>query len=113
VSGAVSLAYVVLDVFTSRAYAGNPLAVVMDADELSGAQMLTITRQFNLSETAFPLTPSQEERESGADYVLRIFTPGSEVPFAGHPSVGFRPARCTSSAARACCPLTSPPPGRR
>ena len=87
-SGAASLAYVVLDVFTSRAYAGNPLAVVMDADELSGAQMLTITRQFNLSETAFPLTPSQEERDSGADYVLRIFTPGSEVPFAGHPSVG-------------------------
>jgi trans-2,3-dihydro-3-hydroxyanthranilate isomerase len=88
VSVGASVPYVVLDVFTSRAYAGNPLAVVMDAEGLSGAQMQTITRQFNLSETAFPLTPSHEEREAGADYVLRIFTPGSEVPFAGHPSVG-------------------------
>ncbi|MEO8106975.1 MAG: PhzF family phenazine biosynthesis protein [Actinomycetes bacterium] len=87
-SDGASLAYVVVDVFTDRAYAGNPLAVVMDADDLSGQQMLTITRQFNLSETAFPLTPSDAERAAGADYVLRIFTPGSEVPFAGHPSVG-------------------------
>lgn len=87
-SDAASLSYVVLDVFTDRPYAGNPLAVVMDADGLSGAQMLTITRQFNLSETAFPLTPSRAESDAGTDYVLRIFTPGSEVPFAGHPSVG-------------------------
>ena len=87
-SDGASLPFVVLDVFTDRPYAGNPLAVVMDADGLSGEQMLTITRQFNLSETAFPLTPSDTERAAGADYVLRIFTPGSEVPFAGHPSVG-------------------------
>ena len=87
-SDLVSLPYVVLDVFAERPFAGNPLAVVMDAEGLTGGQMLQITREFNLSETAFPLRPTQAERAAGADYVLRIFTPGSEVPFAGHPSVG-------------------------
>ncbi len=87
-SDAASLPYVVLDVFTDRPYAGNPLAVVMGAEGLSGDQMLQITREFNLSETAFPLRPTSDERSAGADYVLRIFTPGSELPFAGHPSVG-------------------------
>lgn len=87
-SDLASLPYVVLDVFTDRPFAGNPLAVVMDAEGLTGEQMLQITREFNLSETAFPLRPIESERAAGADYVLRIFTPGSEVPFAGHPSVG-------------------------
>jgi len=76
------LTYHVVDVFTDRAYAGNPLAVVLDADALSGEQMQAMAREFNLSETTFPL------RDDEADYHLRIFTPGSELPFAGHPSVG-------------------------
>jgi trans-2,3-dihydro-3-hydroxyanthranilate isomerase len=76
------LTYHVVDVFTDRAYAGNPLAVVLDADALSAEQMLALAREFNLSETAFPL------RDDEADYHLRIFTPGGELPFAGHPSVG-------------------------
>ena len=84
----MSLSYVVLDVFTDRPFAGNPLAVVLGAEELSTSQLQRIAREFNLSETAFPLVPTEEERAAGADYVLRIFTPGVELPFAGHPSVG-------------------------
>lgn len=79
-----SLPYVILDVFTDRPFAGNPLAVVLDADKLSGGQLQRIAREFNLSETAFPMAPTDE----GADYRLRIFTPAAEIPFAGHPSVG-------------------------
>jgi trans-2,3-dihydro-3-hydroxyanthranilate isomerase len=76
------LTYHVVDVFTDRAYAGNPLAVVLDAEGLADEQYAALAREFNLSETAFPL------RDGSADYRLRIFTPGSELPFAGHPSVG-------------------------
>ncbi|MFL6070343.1 MAG: PhzF family phenazine biosynthesis protein [Actinomycetes bacterium] len=83
-----TLPFVVLDVFTDRPFAGNPLAVVLDGEELSGGQMQQIAREFNLSETAFPLRPTELEVRSGADYVLRIFTPEVELPFAGHPSVG-------------------------
>ncbi len=78
-----TLAYEVVDVFTDRAFAGNPLAVVLDADDLSTAQLQAIASEFNLSETAFPVAPPE-----GATYGLRIFTPRSELPFAGHPSVG-------------------------
>ncbi|MGH3657744.1 MAG: PhzF family phenazine biosynthesis protein [Micromonosporaceae bacterium] len=77
------LRYEVVDVFTDRPYTGNPLAVVLDADGLDGAQMQSIAREFNLSETTFVLPPSD-----GADYRIRIFTTGAELPFAGHPSVG-------------------------
>lgn len=83
-----SLPYVTVDVFTDRPFAGNPLAVVLDGEALSGEQMQRIARQFNLSETAFPLRPTDAERADGADYRMRIFTPAVEVPFAGHPSVG-------------------------
>ena len=83
-----TLHYRVVDVFTDRPFAGNPLAVVLDADDLDGDDMARIARQFNLSETAFPVQPSDEERAAGADYRLRIFTPAGEIPFAGHPSVG-------------------------
>jgi trans-2,3-dihydro-3-hydroxyanthranilate isomerase len=77
------LTYEVVDVFTSAgAFTGNPLAVVLDGDGLSTEQMQTLATEFNLSETAFPL-PS-----SDGDYRLRIFTPGAELAFAGHPSVG-------------------------
>ena len=79
-----TLEYWVVDVFADRAFAGNPLAVVLDGDDLTTEQMQTIARQFNLSETTFPVKTTA----SGADYRLRIFTPTNELPFAGHPSVG-------------------------
>src|SRR3954464_8904219 len=78
------LSYEVVDVFTDRAFAGNPLAVVLDADDLSTEQLQSIAREFNLSETSFPMKAEGE----GADSRLRIFTPMQELPFAGHPSVG-------------------------
>jgi trans-2,3-dihydro-3-hydroxyanthranilate isomerase len=78
-----SLAYQVVDVFTGTAFAGNPLAVVLDADELSTEQLQALASEFNLSETAFPL-----RAPDGATYGLRIFTPSTELPWAGHPSVG-------------------------
>ena len=80
---ATTLAYEVVDVFTDRAFAGNPLAVVLDADDLPSAALQALAAEFGLSETAFPLQPEQ-----GGDYRLRIFTPETELPFAGHPSVG-------------------------
>lgn len=78
------LHYEVVDVFTDRPFAGNPLAVVLDAEELTTPAMQAIAREFHLSETTFPLATD----EPGVDYVLRIFTPDVELPFAGHPSVG-------------------------
>src|SRR3954464_6117169 len=77
-----SVAYEIVDVFTDRPFAGNPLAVVFGADALAGDQMQTLAREFNLSETVFVL-PSDT-----ATYRARIFTPETELPFAGHPSVG-------------------------
>ena len=73
-----------VDVFSAQLFAGNPLAVVLDAAALDTAQMQRIARWTNLSETAFLLPPTQV----GADYRVRIFTPRQELPFAGHPSVG-------------------------
>ncbi|HEU0130199.1 MAG TPA: PhzF family phenazine biosynthesis protein [Mycobacteriales bacterium] len=77
------LTYHVVDVFTDRAYAGNPLAVVLGADDLTTPQLAALAREFNLSETAFPMAGDDE-----CDYRIRIFTPETELPFAGHPSVG-------------------------
>ena len=71
------------DVFTDRQFGGNPLAVVLDARGLSSDEMLAITREFNYSETTFVLPA-----ERGGACRVRIFTPGGEVPFAGHPTVG-------------------------
>jgi trans-2,3-dihydro-3-hydroxyanthranilate isomerase len=76
--------FVTLDVFTRRRYAGNPLAVVLDAGGLDGAAMQAIAREFNLSETVFVLPPADPAHRAK----LRIFTPASELPFAGHPTVG-------------------------
>ena len=73
-----------LDVFTTSKFAGNPLAVLMDAQGLSAEQMQTITREFNLAESTFVLPP--EDKANTAR--VRIFTPGYEMPFAGHPTVG-------------------------
>ena len=72
-----------IDVFTTEPFAGNPAAVVLDADDLTSAQMQEIAREMNLSETVFLLRPEA----SGADYRARIFTPASELPFAGHPTI--------------------------
>ncbi|MGH8868367.1 MAG: PhzF family phenazine biosynthesis protein [Actinomycetes bacterium] len=82
------LDFEVVDVFTDTAYRGNPLAVVNGAEALSTEQMQAIAREFNLSETTFPLSPTPEQAARDVDYHLRIFTPASELPFAGHPSVG-------------------------
>ncbi|MCW2642198.1 MAG: phenazine biosynthesis protein PhzF like [Dactylosporangium sp.] len=79
-----TLRYEVVDVFTDRPFTGNPLAVVYGAEELAGSQMHAIAREFNLSETIFVLPPTT----AAATYRARIFTPGGEIPFAGHPSVG-------------------------
>ena len=84
VAGPDFLEYEVVDVFAPRAYAGNPLAVVFDADGLSTEQCQALANEFHLSETSFLSAPT----EPGADYRVRIFTPFAELPFAGHPSVG-------------------------
>jgi PhzF family phenazine biosynthesis protein len=73
-----------VDVFSPVAYLGNPVAVVFDAEDLGDADMQRIARWTNLSETAFVLPPATR----AADYRLRIFTPGGELSFAGHPTLG-------------------------
>jgi trans-2,3-dihydro-3-hydroxyanthranilate isomerase len=82
-SGAGARRYLLLDVFTDRPFEGNPLAVFMDAEGLGGAQMQAIAAELKLSETVFVL-PAQ----AGGDARVRIFTPASEMPFAGHPVLG-------------------------
>ncbi len=77
-------AFYTADVFTSRRFGGNPLAVVPDARGLDAAMMQTITREFNYSESVFVLPPDDPTHTRR----LRIFTPGAELPFAGHPTVG-------------------------
>ncbi|MFL6975221.1 MAG: PhzF family phenazine biosynthesis protein [Xanthobacteraceae bacterium] len=76
--------FVILDVFTRQPLAGNPLAVVLDAEGLDDARMQAIAREFNLSETVFVLPPDSDRQRAR----LRIFTPARELPFAGHPTVG-------------------------
>jgi len=73
-----------VDVFTSVAFKGNPVAVLLEADGLTTEQMQRIANWTNLSETTFVLRPTRP----GADYRVRIFTPQSELPFAGHPTLG-------------------------
>lgn len=80
----MALTYHILDVFTDRRFGGNPLAVVLGADGLSSEDMQKIAGEFNLSETVFVL-PSERPAHSAR---IRIFTPRSEIPFAGHPTVG-------------------------
>ncbi len=76
--------YHVVDVFTTTPYMGNPVAVVLDAGGLTTEQMQQFAHWTNLSETTFVLAPEHPE----ADYRVRIFTPVSELPFAGHPTLG-------------------------
>lgn len=77
-----------VDVFTTTPYRGNPLAVVLDGAGLSTAEMQHFTNWTNLSECTFLLPPTDEGRANGADYRVRIFCPGRELPFAGHPTLG-------------------------
>jgi trans-2,3-dihydro-3-hydroxyanthranilate isomerase len=76
--------FVTLNVFTKRPLAGNPLAVVLDAEGLSDEAMQAIAREFNLSETVFVLPPAMPQHRART----RIFTPAKELPFAGHPTIG-------------------------
>src|SRR6185437_5585338 len=76
--------YATTDVFTDRTFGGNPLSVVLDAEGLSAAQMQAIAGEFNYSETTFVLPPDDPAHTAR----VRIFTPRTEVPFAGHPNVG-------------------------
>jgi trans-2,3-dihydro-3-hydroxyanthranilate isomerase len=80
----MQLKFHTLDVFTHARFGGNPLAVVHDADELTTGQMQAITREFNLSETIFVMRPANAANTAR----VRIFFPGGEMPFAGHPVVG-------------------------
>jgi trans-2,3-dihydro-3-hydroxyanthranilate isomerase len=79
----MKLNFVTLDVFTATRFAGNSLAVVFDADAVDGATMQAVAREFNFPETVFVLKP-----EAGGTARVRIFTPGMELQFAGHPTVG-------------------------
>jgi trans-2,3-dihydro-3-hydroxyanthranilate isomerase len=76
--------FVTLDVFTEKRFAGNPLAVVLEPEGLDTAAMQTIAREFNFPETVFVFPPENKANRAA----LRIFTPGRELPFAGHPTVG-------------------------
>src|SRR6266852_3200091 len=74
-----------LDVFTNRRFAGNPLAVVLDAEGLDPVAMQAVAREFNHPETVFVFVPAASVHHRAR---LRIFTPAAELPFAGHPTVG-------------------------
>src|SRR6266850_7709318 len=76
--------YITVDVFTDRAFGGNPLAVVLDAGGLSSPQMQAVASEFNYAETTFVLPP----RDGAHDAQVRIFTVNKELPFAGHPNIG-------------------------
>lgn len=77
-----------VDVFTDRAFAGNPLVVFPEGDDLSDVEMQRIAQETNLSETCFVQRPTPAGEAAAATYRLRIFAPTFEMPFAGHPSVG-------------------------
>jgi trans-2,3-dihydro-3-hydroxyanthranilate isomerase len=79
---AMRLRYDIVDVFTDRPFAGNQLAVVHGAEGLTSEQCLALAREFNFSESTFPAPAGETE------YATRIFTPGGEIPFAGHPTLG-------------------------
>jgi PhzF family phenazine biosynthesis protein len=89
--------FVQVDVFGSRPFLGNPVAVVLDGSNVDSAEMQALARWTNLSETTFVLPPTQD----GADYRLRIFTPSGELPFAGHPTLGSAHAWLAESDGRA------------
>ncbi len=79
-----TLAFATYDVFTTKRFAGNPLAIVLGADGMNAQAMQTIAREFNLSETIFVQSPDTPEHTAK----VRIFFPTAEIPFAGHPTIG-------------------------
>jgi PhzF family phenazine biosynthesis protein len=87
-SAAKTSAFKQVDVFTAQPYFGNALAVVMDGRGMSDTDMQRFARWTNLAETTFLLPPTPEAAALGADYRVRIFSPGYEMPFAGHPTLG-------------------------
>jgi trans-2,3-dihydro-3-hydroxyanthranilate isomerase len=91
-----SVAFETVDVFTTTRFGGNPLAVVPDAASLTAEQMQAITREFNYSESTFVLPPADPANTAR----VRIFTPASEIPFAGHPNVGTAYVLAKLAAAR-------------
>jgi trans-2,3-dihydro-3-hydroxyanthranilate isomerase len=95
----MKLNFVTVDVFTGTQFAGNPLGVVLNAQGLSGGQMQAVAAEFNLAETTFVLPPKNPAHTAE----VKIFTPRSEMPFAGHPNVGtaFALARAGTSYGRA------------
>ena len=95
----MKLEFTTVDVFTDRAFGGNPLAVITNAQGLAAGQMQAIAAEFNLAETTFVLPP----RDPAHTAEVRIFTPKAELPFAGHPNVGtaFVLARAGQSYSRA------------
>ncbi|WP_422373277.1 PhzF family phenazine biosynthesis protein [Hoeflea sp.] len=88
--------FTTVDVFTTRRFGGNPLAVVLEADTLDDTEMQAIAREFNYSETTFVMRPVDERHTAK----VRIFTPACEVPFAGHPNVGTAHVLATRAGAR-------------
>ena len=105
-----SRAFQQVDVFGATPYLGNPLAVVLDGSGLSDDEMQHFAQWTHLSETTFLLPPSAAAAARGADYRVRIFTPGAELPFAGHPTLGSchawlqaggKPRACDAASGRA------------
>ena len=88
--------FVTCDVFTTRAFSGNQLAVLPDAGGLDDAQMQALATEFNYSETTFVLPPADPANLAA----MRIFTPRAEIPFAGHPTVGTALALAWAGARR-------------
>ena len=86
-----------VDVFTATPYRGNPVAVVLDGEGLSTEEMQAFTNWTNLSEATFVLPPTQE----GADYRLRIFCPGRELPSRAIPRLAAATPGCKQAASRA------------
>jgi trans-2,3-dihydro-3-hydroxyanthranilate isomerase len=94
--------FVTLDVFTAQRFAGNPLAVVLDAEGLDTADMQAIAHEFNHPETVFVLPPADPAHRAR----LRIFTPAAELPFAGHPTVGTAVALGRLDGSASSCRMT-------
>jgi trans-2,3-dihydro-3-hydroxyanthranilate isomerase len=95
--------YVTVDVFTAKAFGGNPLAVVLDAAGLSTSQMQSIAAEFNYSETTFVMSSPRAAAHAAQ---VRIFTPRTEIAFAGHPTVGTAVVLARELEARGVSPLS-------
>ena len=104
----MELTFETVDVFTDRQFGGNPLAVVLDAQNLSSEQMQAIAAEFNLAETTFVLPPQSADHTAQ----VRIFTPRAEMPFAGHPNVAAENTLESAVVGVAGSPSTPVPPAQ-